>query len=378
MARTNKSEGTRWLASAEVGAEFEMPGTRKSWEKKRVEVRQCLWHLLGSLPARPKLPRVEILSRSHRGNYLLETFQFDNGAGATVPGYLMVPSTAVRGRKCPAILYCHWHGGEYHNGKEELFHKAHTPVGPGPTLARHGYVVLAIDAYCFGERSGQGPGGPMETGASEELSTSKFNLWVGRTLWGMILRDDLMALEYLLSRPEVDRNRVGVTGMSMGATRSWWLMALDERVRTSVAVACLTRYQNLIQHQGLARHGIYYFVPGMLNHFDTEAVVSLIAPRPILFLTGDKDAGSPIDGVRAIGATVRKAYKLYGQANQFESVIYPAVGHQYTRDMWERMMKWMDRHLKTMTNDQCRNPKEARILRRESVAMRWLLDRSRT
>ena len=346
MARTNMLEASRWLDKAPVATEFKVPGTRKAWEKKRAEVRKRLWQLLGRLPPRPKIPRVEILSRSDRGDYFLEKFQFDNGVGATVPGYLLLPSTVGRARRSPAILYCHWHGGEYDNGKEELFQKEHTPLGPGPTLARRGYVVLAIDAHCFGERSGKGPGGPRETGAKEEMSASKFNLWVGRTLWGMILRDDLMALDFLVSRPEVDKNRVGVTGMSMGATRSWWLMALDERIKTGVAVACLTRYQNLIDHQGLARHGIYYFVPGMLNHFDTEAVVTLIAPRPILFLTGDKDSGSPIDGVRTIESTARKTYKLYSQENLFESVIYTGVGHTYTRNMWGRMLKWMDKHLK--------------------------------
>src|SRR5882724_9739432 len=339
MARTNKSEALRWLDKASVASEFKVPGTRKAWEKKRAEVRERLWQLLGRLPPRPKIPPVEILSRTDRGDYVLEKFQFDNGAGATVPGYLLLPSTVARAGKSAAIFYCHWHGGEYDNGKEELFRKTHTAFGPGPTLARRGYVVLAVDAYCFGERSGQGPGGPVEKGAKEEMSASKFNLWVGRTLWGMMLRDDLMALDFLVSRPEVDRNRVGVTGMSMGATRSWWLMALDERIRTGVAVACLTRYQNLIGRQGLARHGIYYFVPGMLNHFDTEAVVALIAPRPILFLTGDKDWGSPVDGVRTIETTARKAYRLYGQDNQFESVGYPGVGHEYTRNMWERMLK---------------------------------------
>ena len=344
MARTNKSETTHWLSNAPVASAFKLPGTRKAWETKRAEVREILWRLLGRLPSRPKLPRVEMVSRADRGDYVLEKFRFDNGA-ATVPGYLLLPSTIAREHKCPAILYCHWHGGEYDNGKEELFHKRHTPLEPGATLARRGYVVLAIDAYGFGERSGQGPGGPRESGTSEEMSASKFNLWVGRTLWGMMLRDDLMALDYLLSRPEVDGNRVGVTGMSMGATRSWWLMALDERIRAGVAVACLTRYQNLIRHQGLARHGIYYFVPGMLNHFDTEAVVALIAPRPILFLTGDRDSGSPIDGVRTIEVTARKAYKLYSQENRFESVIYPGVGHDYTRNMWERTLKWMDKHL---------------------------------
>jgi dipeptidyl aminopeptidase/acylaminoacyl peptidase len=342
MARTKPS---RWFDKTPVAAEFKVPGTRKHWEAKREKIRERLWQLLGTLPKRPKIPRVEILTRTDRGDYVLEKFQFDNGAGATVPGCLLLPSKVARTGKSPAILYCHWHGGEYENGKDELFHQEHTPFGPGPTLARRGYVVLAIDAYCFGERSGLGPGGPHERRANEELSASKFNLWVGRTLWGMMLRDDLMALDFLVSRPEVDRNRVGVTGMSMGATRSWWLMALDERIRTGVAVACLTRYQNLIQHQGLARHGIYYFVPGMLNHFDTEAIVALIAPRPILFLTGDKDPGSPVDGVRTIESRVRRAYALYGQENQFESVIYHGVGHQYTRNMWERMLKWMDQHL---------------------------------
>ena len=346
MARPYKSDALRWLDKAPVATEFEVPATRRAWEKKRLEVRRQLWQLLGRLPSRPKIPRVEILSRADHGDYVLEKLQFGNGAGATVPGYLLLPSALAGVRKCPAILYCHWHGGEYDNGKEELFRKKHTPLEPGPALARRGYVVLAIDAYGFGERSGKGPGGPGERGAQEEMSASKFSLWVGRTLWGMMLRDDLMALDYLLSRPEVDRKRVGVTGMSMGATRSWWLMALDERIKTSVAVACLTRYRSLIRHQGLARHGIYYFVPGMMNHFDSEAVVALIAPRPILFLTGDKDAGSPVDGVRTIESTVCKAYKLYARENQFESVIYRGVGHEYTRTMWERMLKWLDKHLK--------------------------------
>jgi dipeptidyl aminopeptidase/acylaminoacyl peptidase len=144
----------------------------------------------------------------------------------------------------------------------------------------------------------------------------------------------------------VDKKRIGVTGMSMGATRSWWLMALDERLRTGVAVACLTRYRNLIQREGLARHGIYYYVPGMLNAFDTEAVISLIAPRPVLFLTGDNDPGSPVDGVRKIESIVRQAYNLHRRQDQFASIVYPGVGHRYTRDMWKRMLKWMDTHLK--------------------------------
>jgi dienelactone hydrolase len=223
-----------------------------------------------------------------------------------------------------------------------------TPVPAGPALAKAGYVVIAIDAYGFGERNGHGPGGPAEKGGAGELTASKLNLWLGRTLWGMIIRDDLIALDYLASRPEVDASGIAVTGISMGATRTWWIMALDERPKTGIAVACLTRYQDLIAAQQLKAHGIYYFVPGMLKHFDTEAVVALAAPRPMLFMTGEKDSGSPADGVRKIESIVTKVYALYEEreTNQFRSVLYPDLGHVYTPEMWAETNKWLAEKLK--------------------------------
>ncbi|HEX7571974.1 MAG TPA: alpha/beta hydrolase family protein [Bacteroidota bacterium] len=333
-----------WLSMAPAIPEFAAPVKREIWEQRRAGIRRELWQLLGSLPPRPKRPNVRTISREELDGYALEKFEFDNGAGAIVPGYLLVP--LIHREKLPGILYCHWHGGQYEVGKEELFRTNAVPAPPGPTLARRGYVVLAIDSYCFGERNGKGPGGPDETGQAGELTASKFNLWLGRTLWGMIVRDDLMALDYLVSRPEVDPQRIGVTGIRMGATRTWWIMALDERPSTGVAVACLTRYRNLIEHGGLKYHGIYYYVPGLLNHFDTEAVVALVAPRPLLFMTGDQDGGSPVDGIRSIETSVRPVYGLYGKETDFASVIYPGIGHIYLPEMWEKTLQWMDRRLK--------------------------------
>lgn len=345
MSQTNQTVPQRWLDQAPLAkASFTVPSTKASWTKQRLKLRTQLWELLGKLPPRPKVPQVETVQREDRGDYWLEKFQFDNGAGAMVPGYLLLPKGASG--KVPAVLYCHWHGGQYQIGKEEMFQTNALPVPGGPALVKQGYAVLGIDAYCFGERNGQGPGGPQEKGGDGEMTASKFNLWVGRTLWGMIVRDDLMALDYLCSRPEIDPARIGVTGISMGATRTWWIMALDDRPKAGVAVACLTRYQNLIAHQGLKYHGIYYFVPGMLNHFDTEAVVALAAPRPLLFQTGDQDSGSPIDGVREIEERVRGVYRLYGAEPELKSIVYPGLGHVYTPEMWQRTLEWMDRYLK--------------------------------
>jgi dienelactone hydrolase len=348
MAETNQTDALRWLANSQIAAPFRVPKSRAAWEIRRKQVRAQLWELLGKLPPRPKAARVDLLSREDRGDYVVEKFQFDNAAGAVVPGYLLL-STKLTG-KAPAILYCHWHGGEYDIGKEELFQAKHTPEPPGPAFARRGFVVLGVDAFCFGERNGRGPGGPTELGRDGEMTASKFNLWVGRTLWGMMLRDDLIALDYLVSRPEVDPRRIGVTGMSMGATRSWWLMALDERIKTGVAIACLTRYENLIQHEMLKAHGIYYFVPGMLNRFDTEAVVALLAPRPALFQTGGADGGSPEDGIHAIEAAVRPAYRLYGKESDFQSIVYPGLGHVYTEEMWQKTLRWMEERLRPGTS----------------------------
>ena len=235
MAQTNDSVAHRWLAQAAVAVPFSAPDSKDAWEKQRPAMRAQLKSLLGVFPARPKSPPVQTLSSEDRGEYRLEKFQFDNGLGDVVPGYLLLPKN--RPGKVPAILYCHWHGGQYEIGKEELFRTNALPVPAGPELARRGFAVLAIDACCFGERNGQGPGGPAEKGGAGELSASKFNLWVGRSLWGVMVRDDLMALDYLCSRPEVDATRIGVTGISMGATRTWWVMALDERPRTGVAIA---------------------------------------------------------------------------------------------------------------------------------------------
>jgi len=344
VAQANQSQAERWLAQAQLLPPFAVPNSLAKWEDERKDIRNTLWGLLGRLPPRPRVPKIQMLSRNDRGEFVVEKFSFDNGAGATVPGYILLPKNSAG--RAPGILFCHWHGGEYEIGKEELFQSKHTPEPPGPALVKRGFVVLGIDAYCFGERNGQGPGGPSETGSAGEMTASKFNLWVGRTVWGMILRDDLLALDYLASRSEVDPDRLGVTGISMGATRSWWLMALDERLKTGVAVACLTRYQNLIQHEELKAHGIYYFVPNLLTHFDTEAIVSLIAPRPVLFQTGDQDGGSPVDGIRAIESAVRPVYRLYNKDSNFQSLIYPGLGHVYTQEMWNKTVAWLDEKLK--------------------------------
>jgi dienelactone hydrolase len=332
----------RWLDAVGV-PELALPADPAAWPARRAEVRSTLVRLLGDFPPRPAPAAVTVVSRTEHEGYTLEKIRFENGLGMTVSGYLFLPASPAR--RVPGILYCHWHAGQWDVGKEELLRTNATPAVPGPTLAKLGFAVLGIDACCFGERNGQGPGGPQERDAAGEMTASKFSLWAGRTLWGTMLRDDQTALDYLASRPEVDPDRLGVTGISMGSTRSWWLMALDDRLKTAVCVACMTRYQDLIRAGSLKEHGIYYFVPGMLRHFDTEAVMACAAPRPILFMTGDRDPGSPLSGIRALEARLSPRFNREGAPKAFVSLVFPDTPHIYLPEMWARMTSWMERTL---------------------------------
>lgn len=321
------------------------PDSATQWERGRAELRQTIQRLLGDLP--PLFtPEARVLDRQDRAEYIVERFSFENGVGDTVYGLALIP--ARRAKPGPAILYNHWHAEQYELGKDEILTRVHPELGcaTGEQLVREGYVVQCIDAYGFGERRFQGPAGQREQGARVEAALFKTFLWEGRTLWGMMVRDDTLALNHLASRPEVDPSRIAAMGVSMGSTRTWWLAALDERVKVAICVACLTRYQNLISRGFLNAHGIYYYVPNMLKErIDAESVIGLIAPRPLLTLTGDQDEGSPADGVTTINAFQERLYRCYGRAENFRGLLYQGAGHAYTAEMWRETLRWLRMHL---------------------------------
>jgi lysophospholipase L1-like esterase len=322
--------------------EFRIPENAAEWKARRPEVLRKVVESLGDLPARPSPSRVRRITRELRPGYVLEKVALDNGVDGEVSALLLLPEKVKT--PAPAILWLHSSTPDKTqiiipgtNGGEESL---------GEAFVKAGYVVLSPDAYWHGDRAGTGPSGTAETGRAEQESLFKLHLWMGRTLWGMFVRDDQVALDYLCSRPEVDKTRIGATGMSMGSTRAWWLAAVDERIACAVGVACLTRYQNLIAHGQLRQHGVYYWVNGLLRHFDTEAVFALIAPRPYLALTGELDAGSPADGIRVIEEKAGGVYKALGAGDRFRSVRYPEIGHTYTPEMRREMLDWFARWLK--------------------------------
>lgn len=323
-----------------------LPIDAAEWEARKVQIRAALLHLLGDLP--PLFtPKPEIVGTEYRSGFKVEKFTFANGLSDTVYGYTLVPDQPNGG----AALYCHYHGGKYHLGKDELFEEPlfedwAGKLPRGTALAQAGYTVVAIDAYAFGERQHQGAAGERETGRETEHALFKQFLWEGRSLWGMIVYDDWLALNYLLTRPEVDPGRVAITGASMGGSRATWLAALDERLKITAPVIQFTRYQNLIASGGLNHHSFYYYVPGVLKAgLDMEAIVALVAPRLQIALVGGSDPLSPPDGITVINDFTRAVYRLYGAEDRFAPHVYDGLEHRYTLTMFDTLLDFLRRHL---------------------------------
>lgn len=322
--------------------DWPVPTDLERWTTSdRDATRKELLALLGKLPPRPDPRKVRVTSRERRERregYTLERFEFHNGVDMVVPGLLLIPD----GLKGPTIIGLHGHAST----KESVCTDESKMQCIGPEMVRKGYVVAAIDAYFNGERVGHGPRGARESKIPQESSLFKLNLWLGRILWGMMLRDEQCLIDYLETRPEVDAARIGATGISMGCVRGSLLMAIDDRIAAHVGVACFTRYQNLIAHGRLNSHAVYFYVPGMLAHFDTEAMYALCAPRPMLMLSGEEEGLAPVSGIEVLERKLGRIYGLYDKPENFRSIIYKGTGHEYLPEMKSEMIDWFERHLR--------------------------------
>jgi dienelactone hydrolase len=294
--------------------------------------RRELYGLLGDLPPRQRQISARTLSVEERPRFVLEKLVLDINGLEPVPAYFVKPNQLDG--KAPAILFNHWHAGEYKLGKDEILRPKPGDVPSyAEDLTSRGYCALCLDMWCFGERS-----------VRTELDTFKEMLWKGQALLGMMVYDTLRGLDYLVTRPEVDTTRIGTLGMSMGSTMAWWVAALDPRLKLCVDICCLTDYQALIDAHNLKGHGVYYFVPGLLKHFTTAQINALIAPRPHLATAGNRDDLTPAAGLDRIERELRGVYQSLGQPANWKLLRYD-VGHAEPPEMRRDILAFLHERL---------------------------------
>ena len=139
-------------------------------------------------------------------------------------------------------------------------------------------------------------------------------------------------------------SRLGALGMSMGATKAWWLAALDPRVRLCIDVCCLTDFDELIAADNLKGHGIYYYVPSLLRHFSTQQINELIVPRPRLSVNGRLDDLTPPKGVEKVRDYLLPLYQKHGMGEACRIELFDCA-HVELPEMRQLITSWMDKHL---------------------------------
>lgn len=308
----------------------------KKIKSEKERQRNRLLALLGDWPERQHEVEARTINVDNRGVYVLETLELELNGLETVPAYFTKPADSEG--PFPVILFNHSHGGIYDIGKDELIRKNGKGYLQSPSyaefLARLGYAALSIDAWGFGERF-----------TRTEGDLFKEMLWKGQVLWGMMVFDSIRAIDYLITRPDINRKMIGTLGISMGGTMAWWLSALDPRIAFCIDLCSASEFQAMVESNVLKHHGFYYFVPGLLKHFTAADIGALIAPRPRLSLSGQNDPLFPLEGVIEVGKMMSTIYTRESVPENWQQFIDDCA-HEETPDMRKRIKTF----LKRMTN----------------------------
>ena len=167
-------------------------------------------------------------------------------------------------------------------------------------------------------------------------------LAAGFTWTGVMFWDDLRTVDYLLTRPEVDPERIGCVGLSVGGVRSGHLAALDERIKAAVVVGWMASFPAQLRRHMKHSIGNTQLVPGLYRYLDYPDVASLAMPRALLVINGSKDELFDLDGVRASFDKLQACYRKAGVPDKFRGRLYDAP-HEFNAEMQREAWAWLEK-----------------------------------
>jgi cephalosporin-C deacetylase-like acetyl esterase len=306
--------------------------TLGDWKKARPELRRQLLEMLGLDPLPKRTPlKAQIIGKLEREAYRIEKVVFQSSPGLYVTGNFYVPKGS--GKRLATILYLCGHsphplGAKFHYQDRAIW------------FASHGFPCLVLDTLEFAEVAGIHHG------------THDLNMWnwfsLGYTPAGVEVWNAIRALDYLETRPEVDAKRIGLTGISGGGAMTWYTAAVDERIAAAAPVCSTFTWGSQAEHW-VARGQcdcIYY---NNTYVWDFPVIGALIAPRPLLILSGQKDTIFPPDGYHEVFQRAKKVYDLYvGSEAQSERIreVDDNVEHSDPPLFLREARQWMQRWLR--------------------------------
>lgn len=314
----------RNLDDTSVKSHFPSPAYRslEEWKAERATIREQILISAGLVPLPERNPlNARRTSRVKHGDFYIEKVVIEPLPGFHLAGNLYVPLKASAANKVPGVLvpHGHWKHGRAHQAT------IYSVPALCANLATQGYVAFAWDMVGYDDTR-QLPHRFGESAAEQLWSFSA----LGVQLW-----DSMRALDFLQSLPEVDGNRIGVTGASGGGTQTFLLAAVDDRI---TAAAPVNMVSAIFQGDDICEEA-----PGLRVGINNMEIAAMMAPKPLLLVATTRDwtRNTPSEEFPAI----RGIYALFGRPDQ---VAYSQIDaeHNYNRASRESVYKFFARTLR--------------------------------
>jgi cephalosporin-C deacetylase-like acetyl esterase len=307
------------------------------WKQRQQWIKNTLKETVGAFPSKTPL-NAKVTKSFNEDNYHLENIVYQSQPGYYVTAGLFIPNGLKKGIKVPAIIYCSGHSD---NGYRSGIYQ-HTILN----LVEKGFIVFAFDPIGQGERLQYYNSETHKSifkYPSYEHSYPGAQLFItGNTLARNFIWDGIRAVDYLLTRKEVDPERIGITGRSGGGTQSAFIAAFDNRIKAVGAGNYFTNFTRLYESMGPqdAEQNFFY---GIKRGLDMADLIEVHAPKPILMITTSRDM-FPIQGAIETFKEVSGIYKAYGKPENLQMVMDDAP-HASTKKNREAMYAFFQREL---------------------------------
>jgi len=303
----------------------------ETWEGLRPTYKQEYLHMLGLWPMPEKTPlRATVTGTLEGDGYVVEMVHYQSMPGLYVTGNLYRPSQVPAGQRLPAVLYVCGHSFCGRNGNKTAY-QSH-----GIWFARHGYVCLVLDTLQLGEI------------AAIHHGTYREGRWWwhsrGYTSAGVECLNGIRGIDCLIARPDVDPQRIAVTGISGGGAATFWIAAADERVKVAVPVSGMADLPSYVFNRVINGHCDCMFLYNTFQ-WPWARIAALIAPRAMLFANSDADPIFPMDANERVINRLERLYSLYG-ASDFVDAFVSIGGHAYRQDIRQAAYRFINMHLK--------------------------------
>lgn len=310
---------------------FQNVESLEDWKKIRPKLKEEYFYMLGLWPMLQKTPLKATMTGTLQGDdYVVDMLHYQSRPQLYVTANLYRPKNIAKGQHLPAVLYVCGHSSRGRNGNKTAF-QSH-----GIWFARHGYICLILDTLQLGEI------------AAIHHGTYREGRWWwhsrGYTPAGVECLNGIRGIDYLVSRPDVDPERIAVTGISGGGAATFWIAAADERAKVAVPVSGMADLMSYVPNRVINGHCDCMFLYNTFR-WSWTYIAALVAPRPLLFVNSDQDSIFPMDANQRVINRLEQVYSLYGAGDFVDSVV-SIGGHAYRQDIRQAVYRFINMHLK--------------------------------